>query len=339
MIATDASSRQDATSAGTRRIRCAVGVVVINFRTPQLVIDCLDALGPELEANDARVAVVDNFSNDGSAEAIAGWLTTGALWKGRVFLIRSPANEGFSGGNNLGVAAFDAAHYLLLNSDTLVRPGALKALLDAAARDGDAGTIAPRLEDLDRTPQISCFRFHSPLSEFLTAAETAPLDRALGFAVVPIPVSDKPMTPDWASFACVLLKREALDAVGPMDDGYFMYFEDADYCRRMKEKGWRVLYEPAAHVVHLRGGSSPVKKHMREKKRPPAYYYAARTRYFRKWCGPFGLAAANLMWLAGRAVARARALFGKPAPLLCESQGKDQWTNWRNPMGDRRAPG
>lgn len=332
------SDRNGATPASPPRVKCAIGVVIINFRTAGLVRDCLEALGPELEANDARVAVVDNFSNDGSAEAIADWLSRGDLWKSRVFILRSPSNEGFSGGNNIGVAALDAAHYLLLNSDTLVRPGALKALVDAAAREKDAGIIAPRLEDADGTPQISCFRFHSPLSEFLTAAATAPLDRLFGFAVVPMPVTDKPLACDWASFACVLIRRAALDAVGPMDDGYFMYFEDADYCRALKKQGWRVVYEPSARVVHLRGGSSPVKAAMKTKRRPPAYFYASRTRYFRKAYGPLGLYAANFMWLAGRGVARAKSLFGKPAPALCEHQGRDQWTNWRTPLGDRRAP-
>ncbi len=332
------SEQNESNPAGPPRVKCAAGIVVINFRTPGLVRDCLAALGPELEANDARVAVVDNFSNDGSADAIADWLQTGDLWKSRIFLIRSPSNEGFSGGNNSGVAALDAAHYLLLNSDALVRPGALKALVDAAMRAPDAGIIAPRLEDEDGTPQISCFRFHSPLSEFLSAAQTAPLDRLFGFANVPMPVPEKAVACDWASFACVLIKRAALDEAGPLDDGYFMYFEDADYCRTLKRHGWRVVYEPAARVAHLRGGSSPVKATMKAKKRPPAYYYAARTRYFRKSYSPFGLYAANLMWLAGRGVARARSLFGKPAPLLCEHQGRDQWMNWRDPLGDRRAP-
>jgi hypothetical protein len=333
MPAAPASSQQ------ATRVKCALGIVVINYRTPSLVRNCLASLGPQLEANDARVAIVDNYSNDGSADEIAADLMTGDLWKSRCLLIRSDRNEGFSGGNNIGVAAFDAANYLLLNSDTLVRPGALAALVEAASREKDVGIVAPRLEDEDGTAQISCFRFHSPLSEFLAGAQTGPLDRLFRFAVVPVPVSPAPIFCDWASFACVLIKRAALDDAGPMDEGYFMYFEDADYCRALKNKGWRVVYEPAARVAHLRGGSSPVKASMKAKKRPPAYYYAARTRYFRKWFGPLGHVAANLFWLAGRAIARLRSLTGKPAPVLCESQGADQWTNWRAPLGDRRAPG
>jgi GT2 family glycosyltransferase len=317
---------------------CALGIVVINYKSPGLVRDCLSSIAPDLEALGARVAVVDNFSDDGSADEIERWLEGAETWKRRVALIRSKTNSGFSGGNNRGIAALDAPFYLLLNSDTIARPGALGALMAAAARETHAGAVAPRLEDKDGTAQISCFRFPSPLSEFLSAAQTGPLDKLFAFAVVPTPVADRPKECQWASFACVLIRRDALDAAGPMDEGYFMYFEDADYCASLRRAGFAILYEPAARVVHLRGGTAPVKALMRAKKRPPAYYYAARTRFFRKWWGPQGPVAANLMWSAGRAVARLRSLFGKPAPALCENQGKDQWINWRDPFGDRRAP-
>ncbi len=327
-----------APTAHAARIACALGIVVINFRTPALIRDCLTALAPNLAALGAEVVVIDNFSNDGSADEIERWLSDGEPWKARARLIRSATNSGFSGGNNQGVAALDAKYYLFLNSDAIVRPLALPALLAAGAREKDAGVIAPRLEDLDGSPQVSCFRFHSPLSEFLGAAQTGPIDALFRFAVVPLAVADHPIDCRWVSFACVLIRREAIDAAGPMDEGYFMYFEDADYCRKIARAGWRVLYEPAARVVHLRGGTAPVKALMTAKKRPPAYYYAARTRYFRKSFGPLGHIAANAMWLAGRAIARARALLGKPAPQLCEHQGTDQWINWRDPLGDRRAP-
>lgn len=327
-----------ALASTTARAPCALGIVVINYKSAALTRDCVSALAPDLAALDARIAVVDNFSNDGSAEELEHWLGGTEPWKRRVRLFRSGANSGFSGGNNQGIAALDAADYLLINSDAIVRPGAVARLLETAGQEQDAGIIAPRLEDPDGTAQISCFRFHSPLSEFLAAAQTGPLDALFRFAVVPRPVSGTRADCQWVSFACVLLRRDALEAAGPMDEGYFMYFEDADYCARVRRAGFRVVYEPAARAVHLRGGTAPVKALMKAKKRPPAYYYAARTRYFRKWWGPLGPVAANLMWLAGRGVARLRALLGKPAPLLCDSQGKDQWINWRDPLGDRRAP-
>ncbi len=320
------------------RTTCALGIVIINYKSAALIRDCLASIASDLEPLEARVALVDNFSNDGSAEEIERWLGGAEPWKRRVTLVRSATNSGFSGGNNQGIAALDAPFYLLLNSDTIARAGALRLLLDAAAREKDAGVIAPRLEDPDGTAQISCFRFHSPLSEFLAAAQTGPLDSLFRFAVVPIPVADEPAICQWVSFACVLIRREAIEAAGPMDDGFFMYFEDADYCARVRRAGFHVLYEPAARVVHLRGGTAPVKALMKAKKRPPAYYYAARTRYFRKMWGPLGPVGANLMWIAGRGVAHLRALAGKPAPLICENQGADHWINWRDPLGDRRAP-
>lgn len=318
------------------RPTATVGVVIINYRTPDLVTANLAALIPELAPNDAVAVVVDNKSGDGSADTIEAFLRTSG--SGRVFLIRSPENTGFSGGNNIGFSALDARFYLALNSDALVRPGAIAALVSAARKRPDAGLVAPRLEDPDGTAQVSCFRFFSPMSEFLRAAETGPLDRMFERSLVPRPVAAAPIDCDWTSGACFLLRREALDAVGPMDEGFFMYFEDADYCRILRKAGWRVVYEPAARVVHLRGGSSPVKSAMRAKKRPPAYYYASRTRYFRKAYGPFGPFLANLGWLAGRAVAASRRLAGKAPPPICEKEGADIWMNFLAPFGDRRAP-
>ncbi|MEZ5897351.1 MAG: glycosyltransferase family 2 protein [Parvularculaceae bacterium] len=321
------------------KMTATLGVVIINYRTPDLVRRCIDALGPQLAGNDARAVIVDNFSDDGSADAIDAYLSeVGANWKNRVTLIRSPENTGFSGGNNIGIAAIDAEFYLLLNSDALVRPCALESLIASARAHPRAGIIGPRLEDEDGTAQISCFHFISPMSEFLSAAETGPLDKMFARFVVPRAVVDAPVESDWVSFACVLVRRAAIDDAGLMDEGFFMYFEDADYCHAMKRAGWASLYDPSARVVHLRGGSSPVKSSLKAKKRPPAYYYASRTRYFRKNYSPLGLYLANIGWLKGRAIARLRALFGKPAPLICEHQGADHWLNWRDQMGDRHAP-
>jgi GT2 family glycosyltransferase len=317
--------------------RARLGIVIINYRTPELTIDCLASLAGELETVDGRVVVVDNCSGDGSADKIEAWLNASPI-AGRAHLIRSKINSGFSGGNNIGMAALDAQFYLLLNSDTLVRSGALGGLLAAAERRPDAGAIAPRLEDEDGTAQQSCFRFISPLSELLESSSSRPLSRLLGRFEVALPVSDAPMECDWASFACILLRREAVDAAGPMDEGFFMYFEDAEYCRRFAKAGYATLYDPSARVVHLRGGSSPVKAAMARGNRPPAYYYASRTRYFRNSYGPAGPVAANLLWLFGRVIARARPLTGKPLRRACKNQARDIWTNWRDPLGDNKAP-
>ena len=157
-----------ASAFASPRLKTTLGVVIINYRTPDLVIQCLAALGPQLSQADAHVVVVDNHSNDASPDAIASYLEqdsflekdTDTSWKERISLVRSKENTGFSGGNNIGVSYLDASYYLFLNSDTIVRENALKALLDSAATHPQAGIIGPRLEDLDGTPhRASSFPF------------------------------------------------------------------------------------------------------------------------------------------------------------------------------------
>lgn len=334
------------------RLAANVGVVIINYRTPDLIIQCLAALGPQLEQVGGRAVIVDNHSEDGSPDKIAAYLDAASLdkgsflekdgddtsWKERINLVRSKKNTGFSGGNNIGVSYLDSPFYVLLNSDTILREGALANLIDAAARHPEAGVIGPRLEDIDGAAQQSAFRFHSPLSEFLSGAHLGPLDALFRFALIARPVSDTPQFTDWVSFACVLIRRDAIDAAGPMDEGYFMYYEDADYCHAITKAGFRIQYNPTARVVHLRGGSSPVKSAIKSRKRPPAYYYASRTRFFAKKYGPLGPILANFAWHVGRVAARLRLIKGETTPQTCHRQGPDQWTNWRSPLGDRRAP-
>ncbi|MEZ5914475.1 MAG: hypothetical protein R3C42_02450 [Parvularculaceae bacterium] len=137
-------------------------------------------------------------------------------------------------------------------------------------REEKAGIIAPRLGNPDGTPQISAFRFHSPLSEFLSAAQTGPLDKLFAFAVVPVPVSNAPIACDWASFACVLIRREAINETGLMDDSYFMYFRRRRLLPRAEEIRMAGRFTIRRRVVHLRSGSSPVKASMKAKRaRPP----------------------------------------------------------------------
>ena len=166
----------------------------------------------------------------------------------------------------------------MLNSDTIVRPGAIQSLLDAMEANREAGFISPRLEYPDGTPQISCFRYHSPVSELIDAAATGPITKLFKNYDVPIEVSDTPIEPQWTSFACVLIRGEAMEQIGLMDEGYFMYFDDVDYCRTVRNAGWRILHWPSARVVHLRGGSGSVKADIASRKRPKAYLYASRVK-------------------------------------------------------------
>ncbi len=312
-----------------------LAISIINYRTGALTLQCLASVLDDLDGIDARIIVVDNFSNDGSAEEIEAWIAAQPE-DTPVRLIRSATNSGFSGGHNQGFAACDAEFYLVLNSDALVRPGFFKTILAAADADPEAGFFAPRIEGEDGVAQASCFRFPSPLSELVRGANSGPVTRLLKRHEVSLGPEPDPSEIEWASFACILLRAKMIQEIGPMDEGYFLYFEDAEYCLRAHRAGWRVVYVPQARAVHFRGGSGPVKSLAKAKKRLPPYYYRSRSRFFYQAHGRTGLLAANLLWLAGRGIAQLRRLTGKSVPLRAEAEARDIWTNITRPLGPRR---
>lgn len=310
-------------------------IVIINYKTQDMTIDCIGSVIPQLR-DKQHIVVIDNNSQDQSIEGIKRWLSQ-HHHESQVSLIESKANLGFSGGNNLGLQFAEAEYYLLLNSDTLMRDGALDRLIDAAERQEDAGIISPRLEWPDGQPQISCFRYHSPASELIKSACTKQITQILRAWDIPIPLDEQVSSPQWTSFACVLIKKAVFDQVGLMDEGYFLYFEDADFCKLADNSGWKIINEPSAHVVHLRGGSSPVKSNIAARKRLPKYYYASRARFYAKHYGYLGLLFANCCWIFGRTISLARAVLGKKEDPTWLKEHIDIWTNFTSPMKPFRS--
>jgi len=309
-----------------------LAIVIINYKTPQMLIDCLKSLLPELDKLNAKVVVVDNLSLDNSLQLIQQWIDENAVG-GLVELHASSVNSGFSGGNNMGISALEAKYYLLLNSDTLVRKGAISTLLNAAINNKEAGLISPRLEWPDAIPQESCFRFHTPISQLIGSANTGFITKILQKYSVPFAISEQPAYYDWTSFACVLIRAEVFKQIGLMDDGYFMYFEDVAFAYHAQQAGWKVLNIPDAHVVHLRGGSSPLKAQVKLGKRLPRYFYESRTRFFYQVYGRFGLLMANLFWTLGYGVSLLRALFSSSYQSNIPAyQKRDIWINFLNPL-------
>lgn len=315
-------------------------VSIVNYRTGDMTCDCLASVLADLDATPglaAHVMVVDNASGDGSAKVIADWIADRGV-EDRVTLIRSVRNTGFSGGHNQGIKAADGAFYLVLNSDAMLRPGFCDAILAAARAQPEAGLFAPRIEHEDGVQQTSCFRVHSPASELIRAAGTGLVRRLFARRDVPLDMPPAPEQIGWASFAGILLRRTMIDAIGPMDDGYFLYFEDTEYCLRARRAGWTIAYVPEARFVHFRGGSAPVKALAQARKRLPRYYYASRTRLLYQAHGRSGLLAANLMWHLGRVIAHSRRLLGRSAPQASAREWRDIWINFTDPLGDSGKP-
>ncbi|MEM7271204.1 MAG: glycosyltransferase family 2 protein [Pseudomonadota bacterium] len=311
-------------------------ISIINYATPEMTKAAVKSALAELSGLDGKVVVVDNASPDGSSADLADWAE--ALDDPRLAVRLSPINTGFSGGHNLAMGTEDADYALILNSDAILRPGALGTLLRTAKAEPDAALISPLLQYEDGRVQVSTFIAFRPINEFVRAAETGVISRMMPFADqnrLPPPEG-----PDigWVSFACVLLNMRAAKVLGPMDEGFFLYFEDADYCMQAQTKGWRVIKTKDAVVVHHRGGSAPVKGLIKRRERLPAYFYASRTRLFRKHFGPLGPFAANLLFLAGYVIARLRAPFGGQPLSSPKREWLDIWTNFWDPLGDSRGP-
>ncbi len=316
---------------------CRIAISIINYRTGPMTIECVQSVLADIGELDSQVVVVDNASGDGSADQIADWIAAQPAGT-PVTLLRSDQNTGFSGGHNLGMAAVRADYYLILNSDALLRPGFLAQILAAADANPQAGLVAPQIETDDGDIQASCFRFHSPASELIRGAATSPVTRVLQRHVVALPSPADPEAVEWASFACILLRGAMVDQIGPMDEGYFLYFEDAAYCLGAHRAGWGIVQETRAVAVHYKGGSGPVEALGAARKRLPAYYYSARTRFFYQAYGHTGLLLANLMWLSGRGLAHLRRFAGKSVPKAKDTEARDLWTNFLRPLGSRHAP-
>jgi N-acetylglucosaminyl-diphospho-decaprenol L-rhamnosyltransferase len=260
-------------------------VVIVNYRVADLTVDCLQSIATEIEdVPDTHVAVCENGSGDNSGERIQkaikdnGW----GLW---CSFTSVPANLGFAGGNNVILrptlqSGNSPDYVLLLNPDTLVRPYALKSLVDFMDQHPKVGIAGSRLEDPDGTPQRSAFRFHTPVGEFEGNIRVGLLSRLLAQWVVAPPVPDQTCETDWIPGASMIIRREVFGDIGLLDEGYFTYFEDVDFCFNARKAGWSTWYVPVSRVVHLVGQSTGIT--VKTPRRRPSYAFEARRRYFLK---------------------------------------------------------
>lgn len=311
-------------------------VIILNYRTAALTIKCLSSMVDEID-DAVLVLVVDNNSGDNSCEKIQESINSNN-WGDWCRLVPSSENHGFAAGMNIGIRSAEAEAYVLLNSDTLIRPGIFTALRSALKRNPDAGLIAPGLENIAGDIEQNTFRYVTPVYEFMRAASTGPISSLLAKYDVVIKPDNKPFEPQWVGFACVVVRKEVIDQVGLLDEKFFMYFEDVDYCRRVQNQGWAVLYWPEARIVHFGGGSSGVTKKSNLRSRAPQYYYEARAYYFKKHYGVHGFIGANLLWTAGRCISLLREILGNKNPTLREYESLDIWKGLTRQFSEKMSP-
>jgi hypothetical protein len=283
----------------------SVLVVIVNYRTGRLVTECLRSLEAEVRACadaglHAAVTVVDNASGDGSGEAIAAAIESNG-WSDWARLLPSALNGGFSYGNNLAVrlamaSAAPPRLFWILNPDTLVRPGALRAMTDFLQDRPEVGIVGSALEAQSGEPWPYAFRFPSVLSEVEAGARLGLLTRLLSRHAVVRPMGAQPEKVDWLPGASMLVRREVFEAIGLMDEDYFLYYEETDFFLQAQRAGWESWYVPASRVMHIAGQSTGVTGNRNTPKRLPAYWFESRRRYFVKNHGRFYAAVADVMW-------------------------------------------
>lgn len=270
-----------------RRSHMKLLVVILNYRTPMLVIDCLRSLGPQLQAlGDCRVSLLDGNSPDDSVLQLRSAIDENG-WGSWVDFRPLPVNGGFAYGNNRGIVSYLASHgapalVLLLNPDTVVRDGAVEALVRHMEEHRHVGIAGSRLEDPDGTPQRSAFRFPGIASEIAYGGGFGRFATHLRNCQLALPVTDEAVAVDWVAGASMIVRREIFDSIGLLDERYFLYYEEVDFCLRAQRAGFRCEYVPASRVVHLVGRASGVTGPGDATRRRPAYWFESRRRFYTK---------------------------------------------------------
>jgi GT2 family glycosyltransferase len=285
-------------------------VVILNYRTPDLAVRCLESLKHEVEQiGSMHVVVTDNDSGDDSVEVI-GRVIEDNQWKWCT-LMPLQHNGGYSAGNNAGIRPYlygdDTPKYVMLvNPDAYVREGAVSTLLEFMDRRPDVGIAGARVEDGDGKQANSAFRFPSILSELVEGVRLGALTKLLKERQLLYNLGDAPMPVDWVTGAAMMIRKEVLDDVGLLDEGYFLYFDEVDFCFRAHLAGWPAYYVPASVVVHLQAQATGITDDRIDKPRFPDYWFESRRRFFVKNRGRARALLADVVFLTGYTTYRVR---------------------------------
>lgn len=232
-----------------------LSIIIVSYNTAGILKKCLEALFLSLkqtEISRTEVIIVDNGSNDGSAEMVGKYFP-------QAIVIPLRKNLGFSGGNNLGILKSTGRYILLLNSDTQVNSETIPELLKTLTRDGKIGAAGCKLLNSDGTVQPSAGYFPSIVKVFYWMMFIDDLPFFSGI-LNPYHIENKNFynriqQVDWVSGACIMVSRSAVRTAGVLDENIFMYGEEVDWCFRIKKEGFKIIYTPEASLYHFKGAS------------------------------------------------------------------------------------
>jgi N-acetylglucosaminyl-diphospho-decaprenol L-rhamnosyltransferase len=282
-----------------------VAVVIVTYRSAHLTIEALRSLEGQRTASglSVRAIVVDNDSGDlpiieqaAAQNAWSPWLT----------LVSAPRNGGFAYGNNLGIArAYSTGHpdYIyLLNPDAQVRPGGIAALVRFLTDRPEVGIAGSSFENADGSDWPIAFRFPTVFSEVDAGLQWGLVSRLLKRWVVARVMSKTPQPVDWICGASMMIRPAVLAATGGLDENYFLYFEETDFCRHARLAGHPTWYVPQSRVMHVMGQSTGVTDARQGPRRLPAYWFESRRRYYVLAFGLWRAAAIDLVALLANCI-------------------------------------
>lgn len=229
-----------------------LSIIIVNYNTGALTKACLESLLGQPLPKDSEIIVVDNASNDETVPFLRSDFP-------EIKIISNTQNLGLAAAVNQGIAAATGDFYLILNPDTIALPHSVMSLLDFMQKNPDVGIAGGKLISPNGSVQYSCYRYYRPMTVVYrrtllgkTRAGQAEIDRFL------MKDFDRGTTRevDWLMGACLMVRARAVKKIGGMDERFFLYFEDVDWCRRFKEAGYRVVYFPGAQFSHYHQRSS-----------------------------------------------------------------------------------
>jgi GT2 family glycosyltransferase len=229
-----------------------VDIIIVNYNTRKHIETCIHSLHDPVPDVDHEIVVVDNGSTDGSADAVrARWPAVQVIDAGR--------NVGYSSANNLGIRQTQGEFILLLNSDTIVPAGTVNALVRRLQGLPDVAAIGPGLLDTLGRPELSFGRMIGPLNELIQKGKGIALARGLPILGNLVRAARyREGYHDWVSGACLLVRRTDAERVGLLDERFFLYGEDVDFCAALRKIGRRIFFAPEIQIVHHRGQSGAI---------------------------------------------------------------------------------
>ena len=251
-----------------------LSIIIVNWNTRDLLEQCLSSVYATTHDIPFEVFVVDNASSDGSVEIVRERFP-------EVQLIENEENLGFAKANNQAIRESKGRYILLLNSDTVVLSGAIERMIEFMDGHPEAGAVGAKLLNPDGSFQASYNDFPTPLSELVLLAGLSRVVYNPYYPSYPPDLSNERRECDWVGGACLMVRKEAIEEVGLLDENYFMYVEEVDWCYRLRKAGWKVYYLPEAQIVHWGGQSS-----RRERGKARRLLRKSELLFFKKHYGP-----------------------------------------------------